>query len=78
MEYGLIGMPLGHSFSKEIHEALGEYTYELHEVAAEDLDAFMRAKDFRAINVTIPYKQDVIPFKERYPEIKEITYGSKK
>ena len=62
MEYGLIGMPLGHSFSKEIHEALGEYTYELHEVAAEDLDAFMRAKDFRAINVTIPYKQNVIPY----------------
>ncbi len=62
MEYGLIGMPLGHSFSKEIHESLGFYAYELREVPAQDFDAFMRARDFRAINVTIPYKQDVIPY----------------
>ena len=62
MEYGLIGEHLPHSFSKEIHEQLADYTYELHEVAKEDLDAFMRARDFKAINVTIPYKQDVIPY----------------
>ena len=62
MEYGLIGMPLGHSFSKEIHEELGFYSYELHEVTAEDFGAFMRARNFKAINVTIPYKQDVIPY----------------
>lgn len=62
MEYGLIGEHLPHSFSKEIHESLTDYTYELHEVAKDELDAFMRAKDFKAINVTIPYKQDVIPY----------------
>ncbi len=62
MEYGLIGEHLPHSFSKEIHEQLADYTYELHEIAPEALDAFMRAKDFKAINVTIPYKQDVIPY----------------
>ena len=61
MEYGLIGEHLPHSFSKEIHESLADYTYELHEVAKDELDAFMKAKDFKAINVTIPYKQDVIP-----------------
>lgn len=68
MEYGLIGEHLPHSFSKEIHEQLADYTYELHEVAKEDLDAFMRAKDFKAINVTIPYKQDVIPYLDEISE----------
>ena len=33
MKYGLIGEKLGHSFSKEIHEMLGYYKYEIHEVA---------------------------------------------
>ncbi len=62
MEYGLIGMPLGHSFSQEIHESLGWYRYELHPVEAADFPAFMEARAFRGINVTIPYKQDVLPY----------------
>ncbi|MBQ3261785.1 MAG: shikimate dehydrogenase [Oscillospiraceae bacterium] len=68
MEYGLIGEHLPHSFSKEIHEQLADYTYELHEVEKDDLDAFMRSKDFKAINVTIPYKQDVIPYLDEISE----------
>ena len=62
MEYGLIGEKLGHSFSKIIHEKLADYTYELCHLAKDELDAFMTAKQFKAINVTIPYKQDVIPY----------------
>ena len=62
MRCGLLGEKLGHSFSKEIHEKLGRYEYELIEVAPEKLDAFLRARDFDGINVTIPYKQAVIPF----------------
>lgn len=62
MEYGLIGEKLGHSFSKIIHEKLADYTYELCPLAKDELDAFMKAKQFKAINVTIPYKQDVIPY----------------
>ena len=62
MEYGLIGMPLSHSFSQEIHESLGWYRYELHPVEAADFPAFMEARAFRGINVTIPYKQDVLPY----------------
>ena len=62
MRYGLLGEHLPHSFSKEIHEKLGKYVYELIEVPPEQLDAFMRAKDFAGINVTIPYKQAVIPY----------------
>ena len=62
MLYGLIGEHLTHSYSCEIHGIIADYEYELHEVAREELDRFMREKSFRAINVTIPYKQDVIPY----------------
>mgnify|MGYP006365354355 CR=1 FL=1 len=62
MKYGLIGEKLGHSFSKIIHSELTDYNYELKEVAKTELDSFMRKADFKAINVTIPYKQDVIPY----------------
>lgn len=62
MKYGLIGEHLGHSFSKEIHESISDYIYDIHEVAKEDLDTFMKNKDFLGINVTIPYKEKVIPY----------------
>lgn len=62
MEYGLIGETLGHSVSKEIHEYLTDYTYEPHPLSREEFPVFMEKHDFRGINVTIPYKQDVIPY----------------
>ncbi len=62
MKYGLIGEKLGHSYSKIIHESIADYTYELHEIPKTKLDAFMKAREFEAINVTIPYKCDVIPY----------------
>lgn len=62
MEYGLIGETLGHSVSKEIHESLTDYIYEPHPLAREDFDNFMKQQNFRAINVTIPYKKEVIPY----------------
>ena len=68
MKYGLIGEKLGHSFSKEIHERLG-YDYELCEVAPEALDGFMKAKNFEGINVTMPYKQAVIPYLDEIDEV---------
>ncbi len=68
MKYGLIGEHLGHSFSAPIHEQLTGEPYELAEIAPEDLEAFMRRKDFRAINVTIPYKQAVIPYLDEISE----------
>lgn len=57
MRRGLIGEHLGHSYSQRIHETLGGYPYELIEVALQDLDAWMKNKDFAALNVTIPYKK---------------------
>ena len=62
MEYGCIGEHLAHSFSKEIHNKIEDYKYELCEVAKDELDEFMTKREFKAINVTIPYKQDVIPY----------------
>lgn len=62
MEYGCIAEHLGHSFSKAIHAKIDGYDYELHEVKPEDLGAFMTEHAFRGINVTIPYKQAVIPY----------------
>ena len=61
MNYGCIGEHLKHSFSKEIHARLTDYDYEIREIARDDLVAFMTRGDFRAINVTIPYKEAVIP-----------------
>lgn len=61
MKYGCIGEHLGHSFSREIHSRLSDYKYTLCEVAKEKLDAFMTERDFIAINVTIPYKEAVMP-----------------
>ena len=62
MEYGCIGEKLAHSFSKEIHNLLFDYEYEIKEIAKDELDEFMTRRNFKAINVTIPYKQDVIPY----------------
>ena len=62
MKYGCIGERLKHSFSKEIHNALCDYDYEIREIAREELCAFMTEADFLGINVTIPYKEAVIPY----------------
>ncbi len=62
MQYGLIGEKLGHSFSQEIHEQLAGYQYELRPLSRAEFPAFMQRADFAAINVTIPYKELVIPY----------------
>ena len=61
MKYGLIGEHLGHSFSKAIHEKIADYVYEIKEIEPDKVEEFMRARDFFGINVTIPYKEKVIP-----------------
>lgn len=61
-EFGCIGKKLGHSFSKEIHNALSDYEYELLELSEEELMQFFSRRQFCGINVTVPYKETVIPF----------------
>lgn len=60
-KYGCIGKKLTHSFSKEIHAELADYEYRLIELDEDEVAPFLEARDFEAINVTIPYKQTVIP-----------------
>ena len=62
MEYGLIAEKLSHSFSKEIHSKLAHYAYELKELERDELKEFILKKEFKAINVTIPYKEAVMPY----------------
>lgn len=68
MRYGLIGEKLGHSFSKDIHERIADYTFDLIPLEKDDFKDFMERKEFAAINVTIPYKKDVIPYLDKMDE----------
>lgn len=61
MTYGLIGEKLGHSFSPEIHACIGNYPYELTELTPDAVAPFFEKREFAAVNVTIPYKETVIP-----------------
>lgn len=62
MKYGLIGEKLAHSYSCEIHALIAEYDYKLQPLAKNEVEEFLRERDFCAINVTIPYKETVIPY----------------
>ncbi len=69
-KYGLIGEKLGHSFSREVHTVINDcsgidipgYNYKIKEISRDKFKAFMRLRGFKAINVTIPYKEAVIPY----------------
>ncbi len=69
MEYGLIGRSLKHSFSKYLHSLIGDYSYELKEIEPFEVEEFIKSKDFKGINVTIPYKEVVIPFLDFVDEV---------
>ena len=60
--YGLLGRRLGHSWSVPIHKALGCEDYRLIELEPGELEGFLRRADIGGLNVTIPYKRDVMPF----------------
>lgn len=65
--FGLLGRKLGHSFSPQIHRQIGEaagrtYDYVLFEKEPGELEAFIKGGEWEGLNVTVPYKEDVIPF----------------
>ena len=62
MQCGLLGRKLGHSYSPQIHSHLASYEYTLFEKEPEELEAFLKNGSFTGLNVTIPYKKDVIPY----------------
>ena len=67
-KFGLIGKTLKHSFSKPIHALLGEYSYDLFEVQPEDIKEFVLSGNIDGFNVTIPYKQTVMPYLDEIDE----------
>lgn len=66
--YGLLGRKLGHSWSVPIHEALGCPGYRLMELEPEELAPFLAREDIGGLNVTIPYKRDVMPLCDEIDE----------
>lgn len=68
MNCGLLGRKLGHSYSPQIHAALGDYPYGIFEKEPEEVEDFLRNGDYTGINVTIPYKKTVIPFLDEISE----------
>lgn len=71
--YGLIGESLSHSKSKEIHELLGYYPYNLRDIKTNELDEFFKLRKFKGINVTIPYKEVSMSYLDETDELaKEI------
>ncbi len=62
MQCGLLGRKLGHSYSPQIHNLLGDYSYVLFEKEPEELENFLKYGGFSGLNVTIPYKKEVIPY----------------
>lgn len=62
MEYGLIGEKLAHSLSVVIHSEILGYNYIKKEIIESELESFIKQKSFKGLNVTIPFKERVIPF----------------
>lgn len=60
--YGLLGRTLKHSYSVPIHRALGNGGYSLYELEPDVLGAFLTRGDIGGLNVTIPYKRDVMAY----------------
>lgn len=68
MKYGLIGKTLKHSYSKIIHESFGKYTYDLLSMTEDEIPSFLKNDEYAGFNVTIPYKQTIIPFCDEVSE----------
>ena len=62
MEYGLIGENVTYSFSPEIHNQFNNNNYSLLSLNDNQFNEFILSRDFKGINVTMPYKEKVIPY----------------
>lgn len=72
MSFGLLGEHLSHSYSQIIHNMIGAYSYDMYEVAPEDLEDFIENGDFSGLNVTMPYKETVMPLIQVDPLAKKL------
>jgi len=71
--YGLVGKKLKHSFSREIHNYLGNQDYQLFET--NNIEDFLKHNDFKGFNITIPFKTDIIPYLDDLDPIAKETYS---
>ena len=69
MEYGLIGENVTYSFSPEIHNQFNDKDYSLLSLNDEQFKEFILSKNFKGINITMPYKEKVIPYLDYVDEI---------
>ena len=69
MKFGLLGRKLGHSYSPMIFDLMGGYTYLLHEREPEGIEALLRNEPFDGLNVTIPYKKEVLQYLDEVDEL---------
>ena len=68
MKIGLIGKSLTHSYSKQIHDSLSKNNYQLINLDEDEFIEFIKKRNFNGINITIPYKEKVIPYLDEMDE----------
>lgn len=66
--FGLIGKTLKHSFSPKLHKYLGDYSYELFELKPDELESFFKRQDLKAINITMPYKEEAMKYCNKFSQ----------
>lgn len=66
--FGLIGKTLKHSFSPKLHKYLGDYSYELFELKPNELESFFKRQDLKAINITMPYKEEAMKYCNKFSQ----------
>ena len=69
MRFGLLGRKLGHSYSPAIFDLMGGYRYDLFEREPEQIEDLLRNEDFNGLNVTIPYKKEVLQYLDEVDEL---------
>ncbi len=90
-KYALIGHPLGHSLSPQIHTRLMELasvdgSYELLDIPPEELKgSYAKLAEYDGFNITIPHKVGIIPYcgrldasAERFGSVNCIKNGAEK
>ncbi len=71
--FGLLGRTLGHSWSPHIHAMLGSSPYSLFEREPDEVEDFVTNGTWQGINVTIPYKRDVVAYADHLtPRVKRL------
>lgn len=72
---GVVGKNLTHSYSPKLHSLLGDKNYQIFDIKEEQLKNFLLQKDYKGLNVTIPYKIEAMQYMD-YIDNKALEIGS--